>query len=157
MVMTAGNWVVRVLRYMRYLDISRNNGGGLPSILSFVRSYNRQQIIPFKELTRRIIAGMLVQGRDKIIPEKVWTSSNIIMNKQIIVPFVAKLLQRIGPQNVAHQSVRRRFTKPINLHGWLAKLVEQAWRTYHFQVIQRIHLGRKSPMNAQKLLVHNSR
>jgi len=34
----------------------------LPSILSFVCSYYRQEIIPFKELTRRVIAVIVNRG-----------------------------------------------------------------------------------------------
>jgi hypothetical protein len=37
------------------------------------------------------------------------------MNIQIVVSFVAKLLQRIRPQDVAHKSASGRLTEPVDL------------------------------------------
>jgi hypothetical protein len=66
MVITDGNPVVLVLRYIRYLYdsevecnqylVMENNA---PSILSFVRPDDGEEVVPFQELAGRCIAAYL--------------------------------------------------------------------------------------------------
>jgi hypothetical protein len=49
------------------------------------------------------------------VREKVRTSSNMIVNEVLVSLLLAKLLQRVGPENVTHKTMCRWFPETIDL------------------------------------------
>jgi hypothetical protein len=47
--------------------------------------------------------------------EEVGATADVVVHKAVVVLLVAKLFERVGPQDVAHQSVRRRFAETVDL------------------------------------------
>lgn len=72
-------------------------------ILGFVCSNYRKQVILLEECARRRV------GKGIRAP------ANTIVNEEIIGLFLTELLQRIGPQNIAHETVGWGFAEPVNL------------------------------------------
>lgn len=62
------------------------------------------------------------------------------MYKEFRSLFLSKFFQRIGPQEIAHQSMCGRLPEAVDLA----------------QVIKSVQLGRESTVNAEELLVHHS-
>lgn len=60
------------------------------------------------------------------------------MSKMLVGLLIAIVLERIGPEQIAHGSIGR----------WLLEPVELA------NIIERVNLGRESAMHAQELLIH---
>ena len=73
------------------------------SILRFVRSNNREEVILFKE------------GACGWVREKVGATSNVVVHEEIVCFLLSKFFERIGPQDVAHKAVGGRFAESINL------------------------------------------
>jgi hypothetical protein len=72
-------------------------------ILSLVRANNREQVVLFEE---RASGG---------IREKVRAASNVVVDEEIIRLLLPELLERVGPEDVAHQAVCGWFAETINL------------------------------------------
>jgi hypothetical protein len=51
--------------------------------------------------------------RDK--REEVGATSDVVVDEALVARLVSKVLQWICPQQVAHESVRRRLSEPVNL------------------------------------------
>ena len=82
----------------------------------------------------------------------------MIMHEALRSLLLPKVLHRIGPKNVAHETRRWWLTEPIQLRKarelWVitANIVET---TYVPNVVQGVKLGGKSSMDAEELLVHD--
>lgn len=113
-------------------------------ILGFVGTNDGEQVVLFEE------------GAGGGIREEVRASTNVVVYEEIIRLLLSKLFEWIGPENVAHQAMRRWLSETVNLDR--SAKVSQApvsTSTYAFQVVQSVKLGAQSTMYAQKLFVHN--
>lgn len=87
---------------------------GLPvhavaGVLRFVGTDDGKKIVLFEESTSRRIR------------EEIRASTDVVVYKEIVGLLLSKLLKRVGPEDVAHEAVRRWFSETINL-GSLARL-----------------------------------
>jgi hypothetical protein len=75
----------------------------IAGILGFVGSNDGQEVVLLQE-----IAG-------GIVGEKVGASSDVVVYKELGSLLLAKLFQWIGPKNVTHETMGRRFAETVNL------------------------------------------
>lgn len=55
------------------------------------------------------------EGRERYAREEIRTPAHMIMHELLRRLLAPKVLQRIAPQNITHQPMRRRLLKPIDL------------------------------------------
>lgn len=96
----------------------------------------------------------------------------MVVDEALRVLLVAELLERVGPQDVAHEAVRRRLAEAVDLRAAGERLVNWGPRkraralergggrsreegTHDAQVVERVELGREAAVDAQELLVHD--
>ena len=70
-----------------------------------MRANDGQQAIAFKERASRLVG------------EKVGAAPYVIMHKALRSLLLPKVLHRIGPENIAHETRRWWLTEPIQLKG----------------------------------------
>lgn len=112
-------------------------------ILSLVCSNNREQII------------LLQEGTCRWIREEVGTAPNVVVDEILSCLLLAKLFQRVSPQNVAHKAMGRRLLEAVNLSKSAVKSKQGFTISYTFEVLECVQLGAQAPMYAEKLLVHD--
>ena len=89
-------------------DAREGRGPSLPihpvaGILGLVRSDDGEQVV------------LLQEGTGGRVREEVRASPNMIMNEVLGRLLLPKVLQRVGPQDVTHQSVSGRLAESVNL------------------------------------------
>lgn len=75
---------------------------------------------------------------ERLSPVEVGATPHGVVWKVFGVLLVAKVLERVGPEQVAHGTERRRLLEPVQLA----------------HVVQRVDLRRQAAVHAQELLVH---
>ena len=80
----------------------------------------------------------------------------MVVNEEFAGLLLAELLQRICPQDVAHEAVGRRFAESVNLEVLTDLLELDLKTTYTFDIVQRMQLRAETAMYAKELLVHDS-
>ena len=55
--------------------------------------------------------------------EEVGAASDVVVDEALRVLLVAELLKRVGPQDVAHEAVRRRLAEAVDLRAAGERLV----------------------------------
>ena len=101
----------------------------VPGVLGFVGADNRQQVVLLKEIAARRVTI------------EVGAASYGVVAVVFGGGFGAEVLDGVGPQQVAHGSEGGRLAEPIQ----------------HLDVVERVHFGRQTAVNAQELLVHERR
>lgn len=79
----------------------------------------------------------------------------MVVNEEVVCLLLAKLLERIGPQDIAHKPMSGRLPESVNLVH--VSDCQHSCRdiSYALQVLQRVELGAQTAMYTQELLVHN--
>lgn len=116
----------------------------LPRILCLVRPDYRQQVVLLQELTA---------GR---VTEEVGAPAHRVVREELVGLLVAKVLQRIGPEQVAHGPVGRWFPEAIQLRksAQMHYIVNiSALLYYRLDVVECENLGRQTAVNTEELLV----
>lgn len=157
-----------------------------------MRPNDTEETVPFEELTcrrvpvkvalssqRRGRGPQLVRGarkerdrerkgkEEENARKEVGATADMVVHKAFVVLLVAKLFERVGPQDVAHQSVRRRLAETVDLEfgggrgvpNELKQLETARGRggqTHGAQVVEGVEFGRQAAVDAQELLVHDS-
>jgi hypothetical protein len=75
----------------------------IPGVLCLVRADHRQKVVLLEERT------------GSRIREEVGTSSDMVVDEEVVRLLLAKLFQRVSPENVAHQAVGRGLSESVNL------------------------------------------
>lgn len=117
-------------------------------ILGLMCSNDGKEVILFEERAR---------GR---IGEEIRASSNTVVDEIVCSFLLPKFLQRIGPQDIAHETMSRRLTEAINLFPRFRTQSDVRMynkSTYRLDIFQGMQLWAETPMNAKKLFVHNRR
>lgn len=90
-------------------DTGESSSPGLPvhtvtRILCFVSSNDREQIV------------LLEEGACGGIREEIGAAANVVMYEEIVRFLLTELFKRIGPQDVAHQTMGRGLAESVNLN-----------------------------------------
>lgn len=89
-------------------------------------SDDRQEVISFKELTGRLITRSLYLSRDVRVVRVGWqcdlreeirATSHVIMQEALRCFFCSEVFDRVCPENIAHQTMRRWLAKSVDLSG----------------------------------------
>lgn len=83
---------------------------------------------------------LLKKGTGSGVGEEIRASSDVIMNEVFGCLFLTKILQRVSPQNITHQPMRRRFAEPINLIIELARYNSNQSTTHGFKIFKGMKL-----------------
>jgi hypothetical protein len=76
----------------------------IPSVLRLMRPDHAQQIIPFQKRA------------SSIVREEIGTSADMVMRVHLVlVLFLSEILERVRPQEVAHEAVGWGFAEPVQL------------------------------------------
>lgn len=90
----------------------------------------------------------------------------MVVNEALVARLVSKVLQWICPQQVAHESVRRRLSEPVDLWHEIPQRAsalqsspnrrrERGEGPHGFKVLERVELWAETPVHAEELLVHD--
>ena len=85
--------------------MNRRKGFDAPRILRLMGADDGQQAIAFQKVAHCLISV------------KVGATPNVVVHKVLRGTFLAKVLDRVRPQYVAHEPGRWRFTESIQLYG----------------------------------------
>lgn len=96
-------------------------------ILRFMSSNDGQKLIALEKLARSIVG------------EEVGATSHVVVDEALVGLFRTKVLEGVGPEDVAHETVC----------GGLAEAINAA------KVIEGLELWRETTVNAEELLVHD--
>ena len=92
------------------------------------------------------------------IREEVRASSYVVVDKAVRRLLLTEVFDRVGPENVAHETLRRGLAEPVNLSVWRMMswgLVSSKQETDAADVFQGMEFGREAPMDTEELLVHD--
>jgi hypothetical protein len=128
-------------------DTGEARGPRLPvhavsGILGFVRANNGEQVV------------LLEEGACGGIREEVRAPSDVVVDEEIVRLLLSKFFERVSPEDVAHQAVRRWLAKTIDLHQ-SAVSRDHVMLTYALQVIEGMELRAQTTVYAEELLVHD--
>jgi hypothetical protein len=81
----------------------------------------------------------------------------MVVNKVLLRLFLAKVFKRVGPENIAHETVGRRLAETVDLQS-MSVYIRQVVKlqTYALEILKCVQLGTETTVDTQELLVHNS-
>lgn len=97
-------------------------------VLSFMGTNDGQQIV------------LLQESACCRVRKEVRTASDVVVHKVLLRLLLSKVLERVCPKNIAHETVC----------GWLSETIDA------LEVLQGVKFGTETAVNAQELLVHYS-